>query len=416
MLKVNYGGSRRPCLAECAPYACYSIGQSSSTNNFIRRSQISTGMRVLLVNVSPLRSGVGNYINLVLNYSKFYFDIINIGLFSNLIADNYPRSRNGLTINISLSRSAASGFLKFYTGISKSKITDSVIALHSTRKYDVVWLGAQDLIFLSSTIKMITGLQLIATVHDRGIFKNRLNPFRIFLNSNFKHINDLDFLFFNSKKTQSDLMHSFNIRVKNALVEHTVDQTIFYPLDRQSARRKLGLPTDKKLVLSVGSDGWVKNLSTLLKAFALINDDSVSLVRVGRMNNSSNVFNNLPPNVKKRIVIREDVSDEYLPLYYSAADLFTFPSVDEGFGLELLEAAFCNIPIVTTNRDPMKDILEGNGYFVDNPLDENELALKITTALTQDNSNIVRKYDMLRKRFSVDDFIRKFEEGVRSVA
>jgi len=51
------------------------------------------------------------------------------------------------------------------------------------------------------------------------------------------------------------------------------------------------------------------------------------------------------------------VDDEDLPTLYSGASLFVFPSLYEGFGLPLLEAMACGVPLITSNASSLPEVV-----------------------------------------------------------
>jgi glycosyltransferase involved in cell wall biosynthesis len=50
------------------------------------------------------------------------------------------------------------------------------------------------------------------------------------------------------------------------------------------------------------------------------------------------------------------VDDDDLPTLYSASSLFVFPSLYEGFGLPLLEAMACGVPVLTSNTSSLPEV------------------------------------------------------------
>jgi glycosyltransferase involved in cell wall biosynthesis len=50
------------------------------------------------------------------------------------------------------------------------------------------------------------------------------------------------------------------------------------------------------------------------------------------------------------------VDDADLPVLYSGAALFLFPSLYEGFGLPLLEAMACGVPVITSNASSLSEV------------------------------------------------------------
>lgn len=59
------------------------------------------------------------------------------------------------------------------------------------------------------------------------------------------------------------------------------------------------------------------------------------------------------------------VPDEALPSLYSNASVFLFPSLEEGFGLPILEAMACGTPVITSNRSSMPEVAGDAAWLVD---------------------------------------------------
>jgi glycosyltransferase involved in cell wall biosynthesis len=73
-----------------------------------------------------------------------------------------------------------------------------------------------------------------------------------------------------------------------------------------------------------------------------------------------------------------------LSLAYAAADVFAFPSFEEGFGLPVLEAMACGIPVVASNAASLPEIIGEGGKMV-NPGNPEELKGSIYDVLTDEN-------------------------------
>ena len=59
------------------------------------------------------------------------------------------------------------------------------------------------------------------------------------------------------------------------------------------------------------------------------------------------------------------VSDADLPALYSAADAFAFPSLHEGFGLPVIEAMACGVPVLTSNISATAEVARDAAVLVD---------------------------------------------------
>jgi len=361
---------------------------------------------VLIINIGPSKSGVGNYVKLILKYGKLDYDILNVSLVGRNSSADYPSSA-GRTDYVSISSNLIERLLKYYFGFMSEEIVSS--AKKMGQDTDLIFLSQQDLIGAVALIRERLGRPVVATIHDAGIFHWKyFNPYRFFIDSNLRRVNDLSMVFFDSEKTEQDVIKKVDLHVPHRVIEPTVDPQLFRPIPRLEAREKLDLPLEGTLLLSVGADRHNKNISTVLRSLTFL--DSVKLVRVGKLGNSLPIYRSLPQDIRERILIREDVPDELLPYYYSAADAFLFPSLAEGFGLELLEAAFCGTPVVTTDAPPMNDIMPA-GHFVKDPMDPEKLAEAVKLTL-RDRDDILESYGSLRRRFDVERFISNFEGGI----
>ena len=124
-------------------------------------------------------------------------------------------------------------------------------------------------------------------------------------------------------------------------------------------RNKYKLP--KRFILCVSTIEPRKNHRTLLSAFERLQKDHPDLVlalagRLGwlyeptlkQIENSSCHHN---------VRLLGQVSDTDLPALLSAATIFAFPSVYEGFGLPPLEAMACSTPVVCSNTSSLPEVV-----------------------------------------------------------
>src|SRR5207249_8929787 len=84
--------------------------------------------------------------------------------------------------------------------------------------------------------------------------------------------------------------------------------------------------------------------------------------------------------VRQDILMPGFIADELLPALYSAAAVFAFPSLYEGFGLPILEAMACGTPVVASRSSCLPEVAEGASILID-PDDTEELASALEQAL-----------------------------------
>lgn len=130
-----------------------------------------------------------------------------------------------------------------------------------------------------------------------------------------------------------------------------VDLEIFRPLDKEEARRSLGL-SDEPIMLYVGRVAPLKGLDILIHAAAQVEGNFCVLV-VGGGEGVDNHVRGLrrlaaTVGIAERVAFLGPVEHDRLPWYYSAADVCVVPSFYESFGLAAVEAMACGTPVVAS--------------------------------------------------------------------
>jgi glycosyltransferase involved in cell wall biosynthesis len=142
---------------------------------------------------------------------------------------------------------------------------------------------------------------------------------------------------------------------------------------------------DRPYILTVGTLEPRKNLPTLLRAFAKIKDDIPhQLVLVGP---EGWLTGDLRQTISElhlgdRLRMTGFVSDEELGGWYSAADLFAFPSHYEGFGLPSVEAMRCGVPVLASNSSCFPEVIGDAGVLI--PPDDTGLWAETMKSLLAD--------------------------------
>jgi glycosyltransferase involved in cell wall biosynthesis len=182
-----------------------------------------------------------------------------------------------------------------------------------------------------------------------------------------------------SESTRQDILRLLKLNPPRVVAVPLGVSPDFRRIDDRAAleaiRRKYHLPD--QIILYVGVLEPRKNLPTLVRAFKSLVDRGIphALVLVGRKGwmytELFQVVERL--GLRERVIFPGYVPDEELPLLYSAADLFVYPSLYEGFGLPVLEAMACGVPVVTSNVSSMPEIAGDAALLVD-PRQVDELA------------------------------------------
>ena len=126
---------------------------------------------------------------------------------------------------------------------------------------------------------------------------------------------------------------------------------IMDPAEIKQVRKRYKLGKEP-FVLSVGTLQPRKNHLTLIKAFELaLGDSEYNLVLAGGDGWSYDAVYELVESrgLQKRVLFPGFIDDANLAALYSSADIMAFPSLYEGFGLPVLEAMACGVPVFASS-------------------------------------------------------------------
>jgi glycosyltransferase involved in cell wall biosynthesis len=143
--------------------------------------------------------------------------------------------------------------------------------------------------------------------------------------------------------------------------------------ERLRARYGLG---DGRYVLSVGTLQPRKNYVRLIRAFAKLKPDVEPETQLVIAGGRGWLYQDIFAEAKRhgdRVRILGFVDEADLPALYRNAALFAFPSLYEGFGLPVLEAMACGVPVVCSNGSSLPEVA-GNAALLVDPLDVDGLA------------------------------------------
>ena len=110
------------------------------------------------------------------------------------------------------------------------------------------------------------------------------------------------------------------------------------------------------------------------------------------------------------------IADEDLPALLSGAVAFVFPSLYEGFGIPVLEAGACGVPVITSNTSSLPEVAGDAALLVD-PLDVDAIAAAMQRLVTDDalRAELARRGLENVKRFSWEKCARETLAVLESV-
>lgn len=158
---------------------------------------------------------------------------------------------------------------------------------------------------------------------------------------------------------QSSLLGRFAVDV----IPYGLDTDVFRPRDRLIARSVLEIPEDARVILFIADSiaNRRKGFGLLLKALETLGDlSNLWLLSIGQGEN----FGQLPlPH--RRLPFIDD--DRLLSVFYSAADVFVIPSIQDNLPNTVLEAMACGLPVVGFDVGGIPDMVRSgrNGQLVE---------------------------------------------------
>ncbi len=132
---------------------------------------------------------------------------------------------------------------------------------------------------------------------------------------------------------------------------------------------------NKKYILHVGTIEKRKNLATLITAFEGLlqnNPQEIYLVIVGQKSNKPTlqddaIFELVAASslLKKHVVFTGYLSDNQTATLYKHAALYVFPSINEGFGIPILEAFAHRVPVLVSNNSCLPEVADNAAITFD---------------------------------------------------
>lgn len=182
-----------------------------------------------------------------------------------------------------------------------------------------------------------------------------------------------DHLLAASQSAADEFITHYQVEATRAtIVPLGIDLNRFQPADVGDLRSRMGLE-GKLILLYVGFCTPRKGLDYLARALPLL-PANARLLLIGRWEADYRTkFYRALGEAADRIVELGYIADAELPRYYALADLFVFPTLLEGFGIPLVEALACGVPVVTTSAGSSAEVV-GPGGRIAPPRDPAALA------------------------------------------
>ena len=211
---------------------------------------------------------------------------------------------------------------------------------------------------------------LVVTVFDLTFLmfpQHHVLNTRVLLGSGLRRaVREADAFLAISENTKRDLVRLAGVAPERIHVTPLAADPLFRPQEDAGTLARLGI--DRPYVLYVGTLEPRKNITVLLRAFAALQDQDKEtlLVLAGAKGWMYDEIFALTTQLglKDRVRMLGYVSNEDLPVLYSQAQVFVYPSLFEGFGLPVLEAMQCGAPVITTNVSSLPEVAGDAGILI----------------------------------------------------
>ena len=245
--------------------------------------------------------------------------------------------------------------------------------------------------FTNGMIPIGAPVATVVTVHDMSLrLYPRCHPVRrLLLNRPLMHlaIRQASAIVTVSHSARRDLLRLHGVEPDRVSVIHEAASPAFRPIaDRltlDDVRARYGLPS--RFILYVGAIEPRKNLTRLMRAFADARRAGIPhhLVCAGPYGWASRDLSGHIDRlgIKEVVHFTGYVPFEHLPAIYNLGDFFVFPSLYEGFGLPVVEAMACGLPVLTSNTSSLGEIAGDAAETID-PTDTDAMIAAIRRLAT----------------------------------
>ena len=257
-------------------------------------------------------------------------------------------------------------FSRYYENIFYKQNKKNLEQLKDFDIYFSPFQAPSEEILISKHLKRFRMLHDTIPILEAGKIPSnrRLWSYRIY-----NTITSNDFYVTNSECTRRDVLKYFNIREENIKTTLLGVNDYFKPTKEQ---------TEEKYIFSLCTLGKRKNLIFAIKNFfKFIEKNKINDLKLVLAGGVWNKFKNELTEAigefdQSKIEVLGYVKDEELPILYSNALMFIYPSLYEGFGLPVLEAMKCGCPVITSNISSLPEVIGHAGIQI-NPENDEEL-------------------------------------------
>jgi glycosyltransferase involved in cell wall biosynthesis len=198
-----------------------------------------------------------------------------------------------------------------------------------------------------------------------------------------------------SEFSRRDIANTFNLSENNIdVLCNGIDHTFIPVEDHKKKVIRDRFSQGKKYFLFVGSLHPRKNVHRVVEAFneAVRNGVESSLLIAGNKFWQYPELDAALAKIEYRTDIRflGHIHTADLPLLMAGAEGLVFPSLFEGFGIPLIEAEACNVPVIASENSVMEEVSNGSAFFV-NPHNIADIAQAIVRIESGERNPVLKE-------------------------
>jgi glycosyltransferase involved in cell wall biosynthesis len=175
----------------------------------------------------------------------------------------------------------------------------------------------------------------------------------------------------------------------------------------------------ENMVLTVGEVSLHKGHDFIVRSLSLIPfHNRPKLVIIGHKGIEKNYLLDFARSRQVKMEIVENISDQALAKWYNRAKLFVYAAINEPFGMVLLEAVSCGLPIVAVNEGGIKEILSNELVGSLTKREEKEFSKKIIKYLNAfpNKNRMEKQIDCIKKNWNWEKSVKCLEKHLEETA
>jgi glycosyltransferase involved in cell wall biosynthesis len=362
--------------------------------------------------ISSLNGGVGSYTNELVKCLAKHAKQIDLYLFAGSNSIPLPELPKNVKIKV-IKKNAFALLIELFKSTNELK------------KCDIMHINYASFFLPIYIIKKIWNIPYIYTSHGYPVpefvnFKKKIP--RIFESICLKYSSKFaDSHITISKYNKNKLQEKYDIIPE--VIYHGMNREMF-KLDsniRDATRKKIEVEDEQFLVLFVGAFIQVKNVFTLIESIPYVTKKhhNARFLLIGGGELYDQVIEKIKKmKIEKYILVKKFIPPPHLYNYYYAADCFVLPSIVENFGLVLLEAMNCKLPIIASNNGACPEVV-GNAGLLFDPRNSKDLANKIMEIIENKETHKELKQNGLQRaeyftwKKSAEQYYIKYLEALK---